>query len=60
MTRLFLAAPNYLIAFALCIAGTVLTALSGDPDWHWLLVSDVNVAIWLLVAYWLDPNIGSE
>lgn len=53
--KMFFAAPNYLIAFAMCMALTVMTALTKNPEWHWLLVSDLNVAIWLLVAYWLDP-----
>lgn len=54
--KIYLAAPNYFIAFALCMAGTVMAALTKSPEWHWLLVSDMNVAIWLLVAYWLDPH----
>lgn len=56
MMRIFRAAPNYVMAFVLCLAGTVMAALTKNPDWYWLLVSDANVAIWLLVAYWLDPH----
>lgn len=56
LTKMFFAAPNYLLAFAFCIAGTITAALTKNPDWYWLLVSDANVALWLLVAYWLDPN----
>ena len=56
MIRLFCKAPNYIMAFAFCMAGTVMSALTKNPDWYWLLLSDANVAIWLLVAYWLDPN----
>jgi len=56
LTRMFMAAPNYMLSFIFCLAGTVMTALSKNADWHWLLVSDANVAIWLLVAFWLDPN----
>lgn len=56
MMRIFLAAPNYVMAFVLCLSGTVMAALTKSPDWYWLLVSDANVAIWLLVAYWLDPR----
>jgi hypothetical protein len=55
MKKMFVAAPNYLIAFAMCMALTVMAALTKNPEWYWLLVSDMNVAIWLLVAYWLDP-----
>lgn len=54
--KIVMAAPNYLLAFALCMAGTLVAALTKNPDWYWLLVSDANVALWLLVAYWLDPN----
>ena len=56
-SRIFLYAPNYVLSFVLCLSGTVMTALTKNADWYWLLVSDANVAIWLLVAYWLDPNI---
>ena len=59
LKRMFNAAPNYMIAFTFCAAGTVMSALTKNPDWYWLLVSDVNVAIWLLVAYWLDPHKGN-
>lgn len=47
------------MAFAFCMAGTIMAALTKNPDWYWLLVSDANVALWLLVAYWLDPNKGT-
>lgn len=56
MLRMFVSAPNYMMAFVLCMAGTLVAALTKNPDWYWLLVSDANVALWLLVAYWLDPN----
>lgn len=45
---------NYIFAFLLCLAGTVLTALGGSANTYWLIVSDANVAIWLTVAYLLD------
>ena len=57
MIRIFWKAPNYVMAFVFCMAGTIMAALTKDPDWYWLLISDANVAIWLLVAYWLDPNV---
>lgn len=45
---------NYLLAFILCIAFTVLAALNGSTNVRWLVISDINVAIWLLVAWFFD------
>lgn len=45
---------QYLISWLLCVSGTVLAALGGSNDWHWLLVSDANVTVWLLVAYYIE------
>ena len=45
---------NYLASFLLCCAFTVLAALGDNPNVRWLLISDVNVAIWLAVAWLLD------
>ena len=45
---------NYFVSFLICVAATVMTYLSGSQDWHWLLVSDLNVAIFLFVAWFLD------
>lgn len=56
LAKMFDKAPNYLLSFVFCLSGTIMAALSKDADWYWLLVSDANVATWLLVAYWLDPN----
>lgn len=42
---------QYIIAWLLCISGTVMNALGGNLDWHWLAISDVNVTIWLAIAY---------
>jgi hypothetical protein len=42
---------NYFAAFLLCLSFTVLNALGGDSHIRWLLISDVNVAIWLWVAW---------
>ncbi|MFA6125420.1 hypothetical protein [Sphingomonas sp.] len=47
---------NYLIAWCLCIAGTVLTALGKGDDVKWLMVSDVNVTVWLFVAWAMDKK----
>lgn len=45
---------NYLLAFLLCISLTVGSALTGSQNLYWLVTSDVNVAIWLWVAWLLD------
>lgn len=45
---------NYLIAWLLCMATTVLTTLGGNSDWHWLLISDANVTIFLALAYYIE------
>jgi len=45
---------NYIMAFVLCVAGTIFSALGDRPDLYWLIISDSNVAIWLIVAYLLD------
>ncbi len=47
---------NYLIAWCLCIAGTILTALGDGDNVKWLAISDANVTIWLLVAWALDKK----
>lgn len=44
---------NYVFAFVLCLAGSVLHALTASGSLYWLLVSDANVAIWLWVAWYL-------
>lgn len=48
--------PNYVAAFILCIAGTVMALLTNNKDVYWLFVSDLNVALWLFVAAFLDPK----
>jgi hypothetical protein len=50
---------NYIISWLLCVAGTVLAALGGSNDWHWLLVSDANVTLFLALAYYIDKWRGS-
>lgn len=45
---------NYLLAFLLCIACTVLAALNNNSNLQWLVMSDINVAIWLWIAWLLD------
>ena len=47
---------NYIAAFAICLIGTVLAALTRNPDIHWLMVSDGNVALSLFIAWFLDKD----
>ncbi len=47
---------NYVIAFAICLIGTVMASLTRNPDVHWLLVSDGNVALSLFIAWYLDSG----
>ena len=44
---------NYIAAFVIFLVGTVMAALSNYPDVKWLLLSDVNVALHLWLAWWL-------
>lgn len=44
---------NYVAAFVLCFACTLLSALGKSTEVKWLLMSDINVALWLFVAYFL-------
>ena len=45
-------AANYIAAFMMCLACTVLSW--GNGDHRYLIMSDINVAIWLLVAWLFD------
>lgn len=45
---------NYLISMILCMACTLMALLGNSPDVKWLLISDMNVAIWLFVAWFFD------
>ena len=49
---------NYLIAFFGCIAVTVLSLMGkhGAENWQWFIKSDINVAIWLFVAWLFDDK----
>jgi len=47
---------NYLIPFLMCTSGTVMTALGQNINWQWLAVSDINVGIFLVIAWLLDPH----
>jgi hypothetical protein len=47
---------NYLIAAIGCVVCTVLS-LMGKGNWdslHWFVLSDVNVLLWLFVAWLFD------
>lgn len=45
---------NYLLSLFLCIAFTVFAALTDNHNLRWLVISDINVAIWLWVAWFFD------
>lgn len=49
---------NYIVAFAICLVGTVLSALTRSLDVHWLLISDANVALHLFIAWYLGKGKG--
>ena len=44
---------NHVFAFVLCLAFSVMHALTASDSLYWLVVSDINVAIWLWVAWHL-------
>ena len=53
---------NYCLAFLGCLATTVLS-LMGKGNWenlHWFILSDINVAIWLTVAWLFDERRSSS
>lgn len=45
---------NYLISFTLCVAGTVFAALGHSTNTYWLGTCDINVAIFLFIAWALE------
>ena len=47
---------HYLLAFLFCVSFTVLAALTGSKNVYWLVTSDINVAIWLWVAWLFDKR----
>ena len=47
---------NYLVAFMLCIAFSGMSALTAVGNLYWLIVCDINVAIWLFVAWALGSK----
>ena len=56
MKNIFYKAPNYFISFLICIGLSIMALLTENPKTYWLLVSDLNVALFLLLAYLLDPD----
>ncbi len=42
---------QYIIAWLLCVSMTLAHVLTDDVDWKWLAISDINVTVWLGVAY---------
>ena len=51
-----ISARNYWLAFACCCATTLLALMGkhGTQNMYWYLMSDLNVAIWLFVAWLFD------
>lgn len=49
---------NYWLAAACCFATTILALLGDSHNVTWLLMSDVNVALWLFVAWLFDDSRG--
>ncbi len=51
---------NYLVAFALCLSTTVLSLMGRDnwDSWYWFLQSDINVALYLFIAWLFDSRRG--
>jgi hypothetical protein len=47
---------NYLISFCICLALSVMSALSDGASTKWLFISDANVAVFLLLAWLIDPH----
>ena len=47
---------NYIIAFCVCAAGTLLSAVKGGGNVHLLVVSDLNVSVCLTIAWYLDKH----
>ncbi len=46
---------NYIMAFVICLLCTFLAWLTGkDP--YWLFISDGNVALTLIIAWYLDKK----
>ena len=45
---------NYWLAFIGCLSCTALSLLDGDANIKFILISDLNVALWLLVAWMFD------
>lgn len=47
---------NYFTSYCICLALTVFHVLTKDPDVYWLALSDVNVGIFLLLAWILEKT----
>jgi len=47
---------NYLISFAICVSATVFSALGASQEVKYLIMSDMNVAVFLLIAWGLDKK----
>lgn len=47
---------NYVVSFAMCLALTAIKTIRGDPDLYWLIVSDINVGVFLYIAWSLGQG----
>jgi hypothetical protein len=56
LTKIFEKAPNYTLAFLMCFACSIMAMMGKGADIKFLILSDINVAIFLFIAYLLDVN----
>ena len=47
---------NYFTSYCICLALTVYYLLVNDPDVRWLAISDLNVGIFLCLAWVLEDK----
>lgn len=47
---------NYWLAFFACLSLTVMALMGGVDNWKWYLLSNINVAIFLFVAWLFDDK----
>jgi hypothetical protein len=48
---------NYWLAMICCLATSVMTLMVSDgANWEWLVKGDINVALWLFLAWLFDDK----
>lgn len=47
---------NYITSYCICLGLTVFHLLTKDPDSYWLAVSDLNVGVFLCLAWILEKT----